>query len=170
MGIQTGANLYSAIASIYRKLMMKKLFVITWVGLVLMGCSKSTPNISKRADLFLKNQKLKARKISESLVAHSNDPQAKTLPKVEKSKEKKKWTQSGNPVDMSKLDAEVEKAEKFLKTKPNDEGAKKIVSQAFYKRGFVLTEARQYASAIGDYRRALKYDPRKRRCKKNGSR
>jgi len=42
---------------------------------------------------------------------------------------------------------------------PSDESAKKAVGDAFYKRADALTKARQYASALGDYRRALKYDP-----------
>ena len=49
-------------------------------------------------------------------------------------------------------------AEKALSAKANDNTSKKALSSAFYKRAVALTEARQYASALGDYRRALKYD------------
>jgi len=77
-----------------------------------------------------------------------------------------KWTQSGDPIDTSKFDTAVASAEKELKGKPADDGAKKALAEAFFARGFALTEARQYASALGDYRRALKYDPNHEESKK----
>ncbi len=42
---------------------------------------------------------------------------------------------------------------------PSDDAAKKALGAAYFKRAEALTEARQYASALGDYRRALKHDP-----------
>ena len=60
----------------------------------------------------------------------------------------------------------IAEAEKALKAKPNDEAAKKTLAQAYFDRGAALTEARQYASALGDYRRALKYDPTHEESKK----
>ena len=77
-----------------------------------------------------------------------------------------KWTQSGDPIDTSKFDTAIESAEKELKGKPADDAAKKALAEAFFARGFALTEARQYASALGDYRRALKYDPNHEESKK----
>ncbi len=77
---------------------------------------------------------------------------------VPKSETKTKWTQSGNPVDTSEFDAEIARAEKNLKPKPKDAQARKFTAEAYLKRAIVLTDARQYASALGDYRRVLKYD------------
>jgi len=54
---------------------------------------------------------------------------------------------------------EIAKAEKAAKARPNDAAAKTALGEAYLKRGVALTEARQYASALGDYRRTLKYDP-----------
>ena len=68
------------------------------------------------------------------------------------------WTQSGTPIDVKEYDAKVVKAEKDFKSTPKDEAAKKNLSEAYTARAVALTEARQYASALGDYRRALKYD------------
>lgn len=65
--------------------------------------------------------------------------------------EKSKWTSGGDPIDTAALDADVAKAEKA--------GDKKELSQAYLKRADALTKARQYAAALGDYRRALKTDP-----------
>jgi len=70
-----------------------------------------------------------------------------------------KWTQSGDPIDTSKFDKAIADADKALKAKPSDEALKTAAAQAYFERGFALTEARQYASAIGDYRHALKIDP-----------
>jgi tetratricopeptide (TPR) repeat protein len=65
--------------------------------------------------------------------------------------EKSKWSQGGDPVDTTSYDAEIAKADKS--------GDKKALSQAYQRRADALTKARQYASALGDYRRALKADP-----------
>lgn len=70
-----------------------------------------------------------------------------------------KWTQSGDPIDTAKFDKAIADAEKAQKAKPTDEAAKKTLAKAYFDRGEALTQARQYASAIGDYRRTLKYDP-----------
>jgi tetratricopeptide (TPR) repeat protein len=70
-----------------------------------------------------------------------------------------KWSQSGDPIDTAGLDGAIAAAEKDLKVRAGDDAAKKALADAYYRRGFALTEARQYASALGDYRRALKYDP-----------
>ena len=76
-----------------------------------------------------------------------------------------KWSQSGDPIDTSKYDAAIAVAEKLLKAR-SDETAKQGLAQALFERGFALTEARQYASALGDYRRALKLDPTHEESKK----
>ena len=72
---------------------------------------------------------------------------------------KSKWTQGGEAFDTAELDKAVAAAEKSLSSKPADNGAKKALAEAYYKRAVALTDKRQYASALGDYRRALKYDP-----------
>jgi tetratricopeptide (TPR) repeat protein len=97
--------------------------------------------------------------------SHSSGNTAVPTP-VAKSETKTKWTQSGNPIDTSGFDAEVTKAEKNLKSKSNDTDAKKALAEAFVKRGIALTDARQYASALGDYRKALKLDPENEEAKK----
>jgi tetratricopeptide (TPR) repeat protein len=66
---------------------------------------------------------------------------------------------AGNRSITSKFDKAFADAEKAAKAERSDEAAQKALAQAYFERGFALTQARQYASAIGDYRRALKYDP-----------
>lgn len=63
-----------------------------------------------------------------------------------------KWSQSGDPIDTASFDADIAKAEK-------DTGNKKALAEAYLARANALTAARQYASALGDYRRTLKHDP-----------
>ena len=61
-------------------------------------------------------------------------------------------------IDTTKFDSAIAASEKEVKAKPTDDAAKKALSRAYFERGVALTDARQYASALGDYRRAVKYD------------
>jgi len=65
----------------------------------------------------------------------------------------------GDPIDTTKLDEEVTRAEKDLKKKPADKAARASLAHAYLARAGALTKARQYRSALGDYRRTLRYDP-----------
>jgi tetratricopeptide (TPR) repeat protein len=65
----------------------------------------------------------------------------------------------GDPIDTAKLDEEVTRAEKDLKKKPADKAARASLAHAYLARAGALTKARQYRSALGDYRRTLQYDP-----------
>lgn len=93
---------------------------------------------------------------SENMIAHSTEGQPPgTAPPSET---KTKWSQSGNPIDTTELDAAVTNAAKLAKAAPAP-AATKTLASAYFRRGFALTEARQYASALGDYRKALNLDP-----------
>ncbi len=70
-----------------------------------------------------------------------------------------KWKQSGDPIDTKVYDTAIATAEVAFKKKQDDAAVKKSLAEAYYKRADALTAARQYASALGDYRRTLKYDP-----------
>ena len=72
----------------------------------------------------------------------------------------------GDPIDTAKFDGVIAEAEKAYKAKPNDEAAKNSLADAYFDRGFALTEARQYAAALGDYRKALKLVPNHEESKK----
>ncbi len=89
----------------------------------------------------------------QSVLAHSGEPTPAP------SGEKPKWTQSGEPIDTTKFDTVIVASNRALNTKPGDESLKKAAAKAYFDRGFALTEARQYASALGDYRKALKLNP-----------
>jgi tetratricopeptide (TPR) repeat protein len=67
--------------------------------------------------------------------------------------------QGGEPIDTSEYDAQIRQAEQQPKKKPNDAAARNTLARAYLLRGNALTQARQYRAALGDYRRALRYDP-----------
>ncbi len=140
---------------------MKKLLFLSFLSLTFIGCSNSAPGVSEKP---IANTNSSNQGETQTVAAHSTE---KSLPPtVPKSETKTKWTQSGNPIETSAFDTEIEKAEKNLKTNPKDEAAKKTLAEAYNKRGLALTDARQYASALGDYRKALKLDPNSEEAKK----
>ena len=95
---------------------------------------------------------------AQTVLAHSSEGQPRKASNSNESGAGKS-APTGDPIDTSKFDQAISEAEKNLKTKPADTEAKKAAAQAYFARGFALTEARQYASALGDYRRAIKLDP-----------
>jgi len=144
---------------------MKKLLIIALISLFFVGCNDSA-SVSYTKKSGANKPKPEKPEKKESQIAHSNEKQNIPLATSKQSKAKKKWTRSGNPIDTSKFDAAIAQADKDLKTAPKKESLKNALSEAYYKRGFVLTEARQYASAIGDFRRSLKYNPANSESKK----
>lgn len=91
----------------------------------------------------------------QTAIAHSSENKVPMAPSSEKSK----WTQSGDPIDTKKFDEAIAAAEVALHKSPNDQKAKKALADAYFARAEALTGARQYASALGDYRRTIKHDP-----------
>ena len=130
---------------------MRKIIMLATIGAAVSfaGCnnapgpSQSNSNATSQA----------ANDHPQTMIAHSGENQAPPTGG------KTKWSQGGNPIDTTELDAAVTNAEKELKAKPSDDAAKKAASQAYNKRAVALTDARQYASALGDYRKAVKLDP-----------
>jgi tetratricopeptide (TPR) repeat protein len=98
----------------------------------------------------------------QTAIAHTTEGR----PATEASPTGGKWSQGGEPIDTARFDGVIAAAESSVKAKPNDEAAKKTLSQAYFDRADALTQARQYASALGDYRRALKADPSNEDAKK----
>jgi len=92
----------------------------------------------------------------QTAIAHSLENQT---PAANGTGSKSHWTQSGDPIDTKKFDGVIDSAEKNLGKNTNDPKAKKVAAEAYLDRANALTAARQYASALGDYRRVLKYDP-----------
>ena len=114
------------------------------------GCSSAAPVAIQNTNAPSGGER------AQNTIAHGP---AERTPAASNSNSSGKWTQGGDPIDTSKFDKAIADAEKNQKAKPADVGAKQAVAQAYFERGFALTESRQYASALGDYRRSLKLDP-----------
>ena len=93
---------------------------------------------------------------TETVTAHTTE---NATPPIPSNTGRTKWTQSGDPIDIKAFDNAIASAEKNVKAKPDDKAAKGALADAYLKRATALTGARQYAAALGDYRRVLKYDP-----------
>lgn len=141
-----------------REIAIMKLIILTLFTLTLLGCNSSAPTQIANSNTNSSETRPIRSGTAQNTIAHSteNMPQKPVDPS---SANGGKWSQSGDPIDTSRFDGVIAEAEKAVSAKPGDEAAKKALAQAYYDRGDALTKARQYASALGDYRRALKYDP-----------
>ena len=145
---------------------MNKIAILIASAFVFVGCNSAA---QQNANTTLT---VRAGGSNSQIVSGHSQPTAPTgaaqtsATVVPKSETKTKWTQSGTPIDTAEFDYEIAKTEKDFKAKPKDEKAKKFLAEAYLKRAVALTEARQYASAIGDYRRVLKYDANNEDAKK----
>lgn len=68
-------------------------------------------------------------------------------------------TGRGKPIDTSKFDKEIAELEKKIKSNPDDNLRRIALAHAYLARASALKDAAQYRSALGDYRRTLRYDP-----------
>ncbi len=130
-----------------------KILIVTLLTVFALGCSNTGTPVAQNT-----NSGLPIRPTERSQTAIAHGPEMKQ-PETAAPGAKSKWSQAGDPVDTTKEDAAIMAAEKALREKPSDLEAKRALGAAFFKRASLLTEARQYASALGDYRRAIKNDP-----------
>ena len=121
------------------------------------GCSAAAPVAVQNTNAPVRDDR------AQNTIAHG--PTEQTAP-MSNSNSGGKWTQGGDPIDTTKFDKAIADAEKNQKAKPADVSLKQALAQAYFERGFALTESRQYASALGDYRRALKLDANHEESKK----
>ncbi len=126
------------------------------------GCTANQPPVSQNANVS--NTDRTGIERPQSVTAHTTENQP---PKLSNSNEAPyRSAGTGEPIDTAKFDGTIAAAEKVVKSEPLDDGAKKTLADAYFDRGFALTEARQYASALGDYRRATELDPTHEESKK----
>jgi len=137
---------------------MKASFLLFIAALAAAGCTSNQAPVSQNTNAAAPANSGRP----QSVIAHTTENQP---PPSSSNSEPGKWSAGGDPVDTAKFDGTIAEAEKIVKSKPGDAAAKKLLSEAYYDRGDALTKARQYASALGDYRRALKYDPENQEAK-----
>ncbi len=138
---------------------MKKIAILSLLTFALTGCNQTARQTANT------NASMQTSDNSTFVSGHSQGaannlsgvPQT-SASVVPKSETRTKWKQTGTPIDTGAFDAEIAEAEKNLKAKSKGETAKRTLADAYLKRAMALTQAGQYASALGDYRRVLKYD------------
>ena len=136
-----------------------KFLIVVAIFLSVVACSRdSKPVVKADQPINAAQQSNDAR----SLLKHGNEP---STPRPADANGTTPARGGGDPIDTSTYDSAITAAEKRLKEKGDDD-AKKTLAEAYFERGFALTEARQYGSALGDYRRALKLDPTHEEAKK----
>lgn len=141
---------------------MKKIAILSFLLLVSIGCNNAPTTVQQNTNAPQNTNANQLSKGADELVSsHSQDKKPEQMPNVsnQNSGEKTKWTQSGNPIDTAEFDAEIKNVQEKMKANPKDETMKTLLAEAYVKRGMALTDARQYASALGDYRKAQKLDP-----------
>lgn len=130
-----------------------KVLIICLAACVAGACANAAQPVSQapaNAPMTARSEK------PQTAIAHSSENE--TAKPAGTPGERSKWTQSGDAIDTAEYDAAVKAAEKTLAAKPSDAAAKKALGEAYFKRAVALTDARQYASALGDYRKTKKYD------------
>lgn len=137
---------------------MRNLLILGLFGIALTGCASRPPQVVQNSNTNTPQRSEKLQTVAGHTTENENPPMDKSTQAADPGT-KTKWSQSGNPIDTKEFDAHIAQAEKNLKLKPKESSAKTNLSQAYYERGMALTDARQYASALGDFRRAIKYDP-----------
>jgi tetratricopeptide (TPR) repeat protein len=124
----------------------------------MLACNNAAPTAVQSNDNSSSTTSRANTEKRETAIAHSLEKQTPPNDGAP-SGAKSKWTQGGEAIDTKELDSAIASAEAALKSKPGDDAAKKALGDAYFKRGEALKDARQYASALGDYRRAVKNDP-----------
>ena len=142
---------------------MKKLSIVFLAALAA-ACNNAAPTGTQTANSNSADRPMRSEQMQNS-VAHTTESRPGTTPPPNPNAPGK-FAQGGEAIDTAKFDGVIAEAEKAVKAKPNDAAAKTALADAYFDRGFALTEARQYAAALGDYRKALKLDPNHEDSKK----
>jgi tetratricopeptide (TPR) repeat protein len=131
-----------------------KLLIIALITAISFGCSDAAKPVTQNTNSAAVGSSPER---PQTAIAHG--PQIQMQNPSESNGGKSKWTQSGDPIDTTGYDAAIIAAERAFGAKPTNDTVKSTLAAAYLKRAVALTDARQYAAALGDYRRCLKYDP-----------
>jgi len=144
---------------------MRKLIIIPFL-LSAAACTGSQPVVQNTSNANVNAARSQDQR-PESVTAHTteNQPPA-NLRSNSAMPGQQRPAATGDPIDTSKFDKAIADTSAAAKSNINDPAAKKALANAYFDRGFALTEARQYAAALGDLRRALQLDPSHAEAKK----
>lgn len=171
MGLQRRANRDFAVAPLHLELIMMKYKILaTSLLLTTFAACAETPKVATNASANVSNKTEVASLTTSSHSANKTDEKNTAKPDAtspSKSENSPPPMMSGNaePIDTTEFDAEITKTEVAYKAKPQDAAAKKDLANALAKRGFALTQAAQYRTALGDFRKSLKLEPNNQEVK-----
>lgn len=134
---------------------MKKIAILSFLTLASIGCNNASQQTTTNVS---------AQKSDNSTVISSHASDAGKSAPAQQSKVGLSASSSGaspmsKPIDVSQMTADIEKAEKSSKQNQKDKKAQDKLAEAYFVRAFALTDAAQYRSALGDFRKGLKLDP-----------
>lgn len=151
MGNDRPYALYFAGASVHKLTM--KYFAIVIAAILVGACNTAAP-IAQGPELPADNRSVNGGNRLESVAAHTTENEDPTTAKTPEHR-----GPVGEPIDTTEFDAAIKAATKEMAASPKSTEIKEKLGGAYFSRAFALTQARQYPAALGDYRRALKYDP-----------
>src|SRR4051812_43906888 len=76
---------------------------------------------------------------------------------------------ASSPVDVAKLDADIERLEKAAERNPGDEDMRDELARAYVRRGDAERASGRLQEALKDYQRALRLDPNNDEAQKNAA-
>lgn len=143
---------------------MKTILSISFLTLALIGCSDATQHTANTTVTAQSNANVAVPKSADSMIVSSHSSEAAKSAPAQPSKTESNASSGGSSpmskaIDVNQMTADIEKADKAYKQNQNDEKAKDKLAEAYFVRAFALTEAAQYRSALGDFRKGLKLDP-----------
>ncbi|HEY0460303.1 MAG TPA: tetratricopeptide repeat protein [Pyrinomonadaceae bacterium] len=143
---------------------MKKIVILSLSALILAGCGGG--NNANRQTVGT-NTPPAAPQQNNTLVvsSHSTDKTATAPSNSSSTLSSQPASPNSKPIDVSEMTANIEKAQKEFKAKPADAKTKENLAAAYFERAFALTEAAQYRSALGDFRKGLKLNPNNKEAK-----
>ena len=133
---------------------MIKALTLSAICLITFGCNSARPvGQNSNATVAGSNDR------PQTAIAHNTESVAPPSGVPASNGTTSHWKQSGTPIDTKEFDTAIAAAEVALKKDPASAANKQRAADAYYRRAEALTKAQQYASALGDYRRTVKYDP-----------
>ena len=143
---------------------MKKIAILSFLTLASIGCNNATQQTANTNVTAQNNTNASVQKPDNSLIVSSHSSDAAKSAPAQRSKTEANASSSGSSpmskaVDVNQMTADIEKADKSFKQNQNDEKAKGKLAESYFVRAFALTDAAQYRSALGDFRKGLKLNP-----------
>lgn len=141
---------------------MKRILIVSFLAVFSINCGTATRQTANSNIPTEKNFPARASDNSAIVSSHSSEVENTVSPHASKTESKTSASESSpmaRAVDVSGMTADIEKGEKSFRQNQKDEKAKTKLAEAYFVRAFALTDAAQYRSALGDFRKGLKLNP-----------